>query len=181
MWGFGSQQGTEYFTTVIFLVTCWQSPKEETSARVLDVYARSLGQSVFPFLQSWMSQNQKMHTSTNLRKCFAFLDWASQTRVLVTRHLLLLFLVSKLVSWCFKPSQPQGITSGLRKWPIKVTVVVKQTEKVFLCVLLLKVIYFQHIYQLGFVFTVRPRTATEWWPIMPDAKEIPLCCDMHCC
>ena len=47
----------------------------------------------------------------------------------MTRHLLLLFLVSKLVSWCFKPSQPQGITSGLRKWPIKVTVVVKQIEK----------------------------------------------------
>ena len=57
---------------VVLSVTCWHSPKEETSLRAVDVYASCLGQSVFPSSHSWRRQNQKMRA--NLRKLLTFLD-----------------------------------------------------------------------------------------------------------
>ena len=65
---------------------------------------------------------------------------------------------------------------------IKVTVVVKQRNFFW------KLSFFSaflNLYTALSVFAVRPRTAarvqrTEWWPIMPYTKEIPLCCDMYC-
>ena len=67
-----SQAGGRKKQQVVLSVTCWHSPKEETSLRVVDVYASCSGQSVFPSSHSWRRQNQKMRA--DLRKLLTFLD-----------------------------------------------------------------------------------------------------------
>ena len=43
-------------------------------------------------------------------------------------HLCIVFVKTELVSWCLKPSKPQGTMSGLRETFIK-RYVVKRTDK----------------------------------------------------
>ena len=138
-----------FFTTVIILVTCWHSPKEDTSFRVVDVYAKCLGQSVFPFLWSWMSQNQKRHTITNLRKLHAFLDWASQR--LVSSDQTPFVAILNIVA----------ILSIKENGQIKFTVVVKQTEKVVWFFFLGGSIFSTFINLALSVFTVKLCTAAR--------------------
>ena len=74
------RQGTGYFTmTVIFSVTCWQQrgerkreQREEEEKNVSQSCRWCLGQYVFPFLRSLMSQSQKTHAK--LRMLRTFLD-----------------------------------------------------------------------------------------------------------